>query len=1021
MTIRIGSLVIIACMLTLCSCRRAGDSAAPAPPVIPDTIDGVVWEDGRWEHDLPSGSAGVSRGYHRAVLETAGDQGVHRALIPWRRHDPDPRETAVILVNGDTGKEIERVCPRAVTAEQGDILFQADSGSTRYYCYYLPYRTSGGYYPRVSHLRAAACSDSSWLRLQNHLAPGDLASLPAARVIAIQSQNAFHSFFPMEVAATGDELASLLSEHEDAFLLFPEFREYPVRMRSHIPVHWARQGPRDTLVFSARRGEYVTWQVAVYAPRKPLGVLSVEWTGLRESAAAIPRDSITCFNTGGIDLSGRPFAKKISVEKGTVQPLWFGAAVDPDQKPGLYEGTVTVAAESTPPETVHVALTVLSGRCADHGDDDPRLMSRLRWLNSTLGSDPDYIMPPYTPVRVDGHGLRILGRDITLGPEGLPARIQSWFSEEMTGPANAPRDILARPLQFSIIRDGAAEPWVSQPFAVTRDHAGRAVWTARSESKSARLTLEGTLEYDGMLSCRLTLTAREPFPADDMHLSVPMLPEAAEYMLGLGYPGQKRPGQVNWKWDITRHQEGVWLGAVNRGLQYVLRDDTYERPLNTNFYQQKPLKLPSSWYNGGRGGITITASDSEVTANNYSGARRLNRGDTLQFNIRFLITPFTYLDTKAHFTTRFVHAYVPVDSVAAWGGTVVNIHHANEINPYINYPFYNLEQQTAYISEAHARGIKVKLYNTIRELTYRCYELFALRSLGDEIFNDGEGGGHPWLQEHLQDRYHSAWHAWRVDDAAILNKGTSRWTNYYIEGLDWLARNQHIDGLYLDDIAFSRETVKRMVSVLNRSRPGAVIDLHSANQYNPRDGYINSAFLYMEHFPFITRLWFGEYFDYDQGPDYYLTEVSGIPFGLTGEMLQDGGHPYRGMLYGMTTRVYGTYDPRPVWRMWDEFGIAESRMIGYWVKHCPVRTGRPDILVTAYSRKNAALFSLASWSAQDETIRLAVDWNALGLDPSRVFITAPAVNGLQEYQEFDSVDTIPVPAGQGLFLFIQER
>jgi hypothetical protein len=30
--------------------------------------------------------------------------------------------------------------------------------------------------------------------------------------------------------------------------------------------------------------------------------------------------------------------------------------------------------------------------------------------------------------------------------------------------------------------------------------------------------------------------------------------------------------------------------------------------------------------------------------------------------------------------------------------------------------------------------------------------------------------------------------------------------------------------------------------------------------------------------------------EYDKDEDYWLTEVSGIPFGLMGEMLQDGGH-----------------------------------------------------------------------------------------------------------------------------------
>jgi hypothetical protein len=79
--------------------------------------------------------------------------------------------------------------------------------------------------------------------------------------------------------------------------------------------------------------------------------------------------------------------------------------------------------------------------------------------------------------------------------------------------------------------------------------------------------------------------------------------------------------------------------------------------------------------------------------------------------------------------------------------------------------------------------------------------------------------------------------------------------------------------------------MKRLRKILDRSKQGALIDLHSANQYNPRDGFANSANLYLEHFPYIDRLWFGEYFDYDSAPDFWLVEVSGIPFGLMGEML----------------------------------------------------------------------------------------------------------------------------------------
>jgi hypothetical protein len=52
------------------------------------------------------------------------------------------------------------------------------------------------------------------------------------------------------------------------------------------------------------------------------------------------------------------------------------------------------------------------------------------------------------------------------------------------------------------------------------------------------------------------------------------------------------------------------------------------------------------------------------------------------------------------------------------------------------------------------------------------------------------------------------------------------------------------------------------------------------------------------------------------------------PFGLMGEMLEKGGNPWRGMAYGMTSRLPWAGDPRPGWKLWDRLGIHDSRMIG---------------------------------------------------------------------------------------------
>ncbi|MGH7237597.1 MAG: glycoside hydrolase domain-containing protein, partial [Candidatus Saccharimonadales bacterium] len=330
----------------------------------------------------------------------------------------------------------------------------------------------------------------------------------------------------------------------------------------------------------------------------------------------------------------------------------------------------------------------------------------------------------------------------------------------------------------------------------------------------------------------------------------------------------------------------------------------------------------------------------------------------------------------------------------------------------------------AYIDEAHRKGLKVKIYNTIRELSDRAYETFAMRSLGHEIYPPGKGGGYSWLQEHLGDDYIPGWFVPGIKDAAIVNSGMNRWHNYYVEGMNWLVQNVGIDGIYLDDVAFDRTTMKRVKRVLTQNGHPGIIDLHSANQYDKNDGFNNSANLYMEHFPYLDRLWFGEYFDYEHNsPGFFLTEVSGIHFGLMGEMLQGGGNPWRGMIYGMTNRMpwSNNADPRPIWKVWDDFGMKGTKMIGYWVADNPVKTNNPDVLATIYKKRKTALVSIASWAGEDVNVKLLINWKALGIVPSKATIIAPAVKNFQHAATFKPGQDIPVAMGKGWLLILKEK
>ena len=1009
------SSLLFCALFTLSACQQeVNQTANLEDKSVSGFIDGVQYEAGDWAHP-EYGKAFTTLGNHRFELETQAGDTLVQVSLPWRRHDAQFDQKKVVIVAVDAEGQEQEVWLLKQDRITGHLLFRSNPEQQRYFAYYLPHESTGGYYPKVKYLHWAAENRAP-------LPNVDINALPKAKVIRAQSIDDFHSFYPMELIASGEEVSGLLDKTSKAFHLFPEYRDYPIAMSDYLPYRWVELGLKNTLQDEAMRGESFTFQVGIYSPNKALNNLEVQFDPL-QGPGMISEENLTCFNTEGIDLNGQAFSKSISVPADKVQALWFGVEIPEDAAPGTYRSWVKIGAEGQATDSVELVLNVQQDLAIQRGENEPEKMTRLRWLNSTLGTDSSFIVPPFTPLKQEGDLLNLLGREIRLAANGLPAEINSYFSPELTFLEEEGEAILAAPIQMEVLEaNGAAISWDAGANRFLKTSKTQMVWENQQESPKMSRRLTGTLEYDGMLQYEILLLAKEQIDLADIRLSIPYAKDAANYILGLGEKGSFRPKNKDWKWDVNFHHEGLWLGNVHKGLQYVLRDERYERPLNTNFYHNKPLILPSSWGNEGKGGIRIREKGETVLAENYSGARTMEAGDSLFFNIRFLITPFKPIDTKAHFSTRFVHKYVPVDTALSYGGTVINVHHANEINPYINYPFYNLDLQKAYIDEAHQKGAKVKLYNTIRELTYKAHEIFPMRSLGDEIFNDGEGGGHGWLQEHLVSNYHSAWHATRVNDAAILNKGTSRWTNYYIEGLNWLAKNQEIDGLYLDDIAFSRETVKRISSVLHEHRDEVVIDLHSANQYNERDGYINSVFLYMEHIPYVTRLWFGEYFDYAADPDYWMTEVAGLPFGIPGEMLEKGGHPYRGMVYGMTTRVYGIYDPSGLWRLFDQFGIAESRMLGYWVENVPLKvTERPSLKSTLYLHEDRALLAIGSWSDQDQRVGLEIDWETLGWKAEDYQVYAPAIDDLQAAQDWELNKKILIPAEQGLILVINKR
>lgn len=959
-----------------------------------------------------------SLGNHRAVVNVASAGPVAKAVIAWRLRD-DLAGKAVIVVDARANKRVLNVKAENLSRESGTVYFEPVSGPGKYYIYYMPYKVKDrSNYPNAVYNNMQNTAAEQWL--------AQTSKYSSATLLYLESVNAMNSFYPMEVIATGKEVDKLIktNTHKD-YLVFAEDRRHPAKMLHFLPQRWVQKGVAGTFSDAAMKGENFSYQLGVYPVTKNLQNVRVIFNSLNDGKGhSIPASAMSCLNTDGIRYNGSPFNATVNVEKGNIQAMWCLVNVPEKVAAGTYKGIATVKADNAPETSIRIALIVKNQRAVSGGVNNPQLQTRLTWLNSTLAQKNE-VIKPYTPLLVNDMNINLLGRKVILAKSGFPEQIQTFFTPEMTGMTSTPKNILGEGIHFHIISSATHKDIAFKNEGVTfiQKDPGTVKWTAMNTSDHLNLEVSGSIEFDGYINYTVKLTAQKDVELDDDKFHIPFDKNTSKYLMGLGQKGGLRPDTVNWKWDVAKkNQDGAWIGDVNAGLQYSLRDEHYVRPLNTNFYLQKPLVLPTSWGNGGKGGMTIAAEGNAILAETYTGPRSMKKGDVLYYNFTLLITPFHTINTDFQWATRFYHKYNNPDTIKATGATIVNIHHATPINPFINYPFIAHKAMKDYIDSAHRLGLKVKIYNTVRELSNSAYETFPMRSLGHEIYSDGKGGGYSWLQEHLDKDYIAAWYVPGIKDAAIVNSGMSRWHNYYVEGMNWLVQNVGIDGIYLDDVAFDRITMKRIKRVMTQNGHPGIIDLHSANQYNKSDGFNNSANLYMEHFPYLNRLWFGEYFDYEKnGPDFFLTEVSGIPFGLMGEMLQGGGNPWRGLVFGMTNRMpwSDNADPRAIWKAWDDFGMQGTKMIGYWVEGNPVKTSDPKVLATVYKKIGKAMVSIASWADADINVKLSIDWKALGIDAAKAKITAPAIKNFQEAKRFADGDNIPVAKGKGWLLIVQ--
>lgn len=831
------------------------------------------------------------------------------------------------------------------------------------------------------------------------------------------------------------------------YLTFPESRSNSIRLLDSLPKPWLSRNSNGLTNFEgvAQPGEYYVFQVGVYASAEPLKNLTTYILPFKNTNQQTISD-ITCFNTQGVDIAGKSYTKSVNLSLKKILPLWFGIQI-PDNASGIYKGTVQIRPEGLPATVINISINVKGEKIANHGFDHDSKLSRLAWLNSRVALDND-ITNGFKQLERTENVINVLGRSIKLATDGLPQDIQTYFDKNNQHLLPKSEPILANKIKFIVEQNGKQLQFTPEATVFKDDFPGATHWTTLLKNPDVNVLVHGTAEFDGFMGYSLDVTPTKDIKIQDISLELPMDAQKSTYMMGLDKEGGFMPEKWNWKWDVkNKDQDEVWMGGVNGGLKIKFKDANYRRQLVNIYYSFGPLNEPESWGNGTKGGIDINVVNKGAFLKAYSGSRVLHKGETYHFNFDLLVTPFKLINKNIQFNDRYYHNDADTTSnfiktALEHGANIINIHHKKDIYPFLDYPFLdeNLPDLKAFIDSSHVHGLKAKVYYTTRELSVNAKEIWAMRSLGTEIIYPGPGkdtrtlvnpkGVHPWLIINFKENFIPGWVATFThgkykgrQDLAVLTTPDSRMNNFYLEGLNWMCKNISIDGIYLDDLALDRETMKRARKILDRERPGARVDMHTWNHYNDYGKYASSLNVYMDMLPYIDQLWIGEARNYDLSSDYWLVEISGIPFGLTSQMLNKGGNIWRGMNYGMTDRLgwFRAKTPEYMWRFWDEYNIDKKDMIGFWDKTNPVRSNNPEIEATIFKGRDEVLISLANYSDKLQQCRLNINWKALNLSPDDVTVVIPEIKEFQEKQLFKLNDLIDVEAGKGYMIVVKRN
>jgi hypothetical protein len=206
------------------------------------------------------------------------------------------------------------------------------------------------------------------------------------------------------------------------------------------------------------------------------------------------------------------------------------------------------------------------------------LAAKYDWWDTPCGNI-ERVISPWTPVTFRNGEFGVWGREMAVGPAGLPSRVRTQRYEILAAPAR----LIAR------TADGGELAATGYKTQVLFDRDHRKQVRVSSALGDINVSSNVTVEFDGMYKVEMTLAPKQATTVESLQVVLPYAESMAEYIHAVtseirsGFYYGYTPGGRGRVWDCTllgdkTMQVGsfipyIWLGSTRGGLCWFADSD----------------------------------------------------------------------------------------------------------------------------------------------------------------------------------------------------------------------------------------------------------------------------------------------------------------------------------------------------------------------------------------------------------------------------------------------------------------